>query len=77
MSNSAIRDRRGREYLLQVGVSLNAMDNALSRYRDLLLWLLPPALLVSAAAAWWLAGFALAPLTRLASAAREIDVRTL
>jgi heavy metal sensor kinase len=77
ISNSAIRDRLGREYLVQVGVSLNTMDNALSRYRDLLLWLLPPALLVSAAASWWLAGFALRPLTVLAGAAREIDVRTL
>jgi len=77
ISNSAIRDRHGREYLVQVGVSLNTMDNALSRYRDLLLWLLPPALLVSAAASWWLAGFALRPLTALAGAAREIDVRTL
>ena len=77
ISNSAIRDRRGREYLVQVGVSLNTMDNALSRYRDLLLWLLPAALLGSAAASWWLAGFALRPLTALAGAAREIDVRTL
>ncbi len=77
ISNSAIRDRGGREYLVQVGVSLNTMDNALSRYRDLLLWLLPAALLVSAAASWWLAGFALRPLTALAGAAREIDVRTL
>jgi hypothetical protein len=34
ISNSAIRDRRGREYLVQVGVSLNTMDNAPSRYRD-------------------------------------------
>ena len=41
ISNSAIRDRRGREYLVQVGVSLDPMDAALSRYRDLLLWLLP------------------------------------
>ena len=77
ISNSAIRDRRGREYLVQVGVSLNTMDNALARYRGLLLWLLPPALLVSALASWWLAGFALRPLTALAGAAREIDVRTL
>ena len=77
ISNSAIRDRRGREYLVQVGVSLNTMDAALGRYRDLLLWLLPAALLVSAAAASWLSGFALRPLTELASAAREIDVRTL
>jgi heavy metal sensor kinase len=77
ISNSAIADRGGREYLVQVGVSLNTMDNALARYRGLLLWLLPSALLISAAASWWLAGFALRPLSVLAGAAREIDVRTL
>lgn len=77
ISNSAIRDRNGREYLVQVGVSLTNLDAALSRYRGLLYWLLPGALLVATAAAWWLAGLALRPLTALASAAREIDVRTL
>ena len=77
ISNSAIRDRYGREYLVQVGVSPNNMDNALRRYRDLLLWLLPTALSVSALLAWWLAGIGLRPLTVLAGAAREIDVRTL
>ncbi len=77
ISNSAIRDRGGREYLVQVGVSLNTMDNALGRYRGLLFWLLPSALLISAAASWWLAGFALRPLSVLAGATREIDVRTL
>jgi heavy metal sensor kinase len=77
IANSAIRDRLGREYLVQVGVSLNTMDAALRRYRDLLLWLLPAALLVSVAVSWWLAAFALRPLTVLAADAREIDVRTL
>jgi heavy metal sensor kinase len=77
ISNSAIRDRQGREYLVQVGVSLATMDAALSRYRDLLLWLLPAALAVAALASWWLSGFALRPLTVFAGAAREIDVRTL
>jgi heavy metal sensor kinase len=77
ISNSAISNRGGREYLVQVGVSLNTMDAALSRYRDLLLWLLPVALVAAAGASWWLAGFALRPLTVLAGAAREIDVRTL
>jgi heavy metal sensor kinase len=77
ISNSAIRDPKDREYLVQVGVSTDTMDTALVRYRDLLLWLLPGALIVSAGASWWLAGFALRPLTALASAAREIDVRTL
>ena len=77
IANSAIRDRLGREYLVQVGVSLNTMDAALRRYRGLLLWLLPAALLVSVAVSWWLAAFALRPLTVLAADAREIDVRTL
>jgi heavy metal sensor kinase len=53
------------------------MDSALNRYRDLLLWLLPVALAVAALAAWVLSAFALRPLTALAGAAREIDVRTL
>jgi heavy metal sensor kinase len=77
ISNSAIRDRGGREYLVQVGVSLNTMDNALARYRGLLLWVLPLALVIAAATSWWLAGFALRPLSALAGAAREIDVGTL
>jgi two-component system OmpR family sensor kinase len=67
----------GQVYLLQVGVSLTALDTALSRYRDLLLLLTPLSLVLAAAGAWWLSGFALVPLTRLAIAAREIDVATL
>jgi heavy metal sensor kinase len=74
---SALAGSAGRHYVLQVGVSLNSMDTALSRYRDLLLLLMPLALLTTAAAAWWLAGFALAPLTRVAIAAGDIEVTTL
>jgi heavy metal sensor kinase len=74
---SAVAGSAGRPYVLQVGVSLNSMDTALSRYRDLLLLLMPLALLTTAAAAWWLAGFALAPLTRVAIAAGDIEVTTL
>ena len=36
----------------------------LSRYRALLLWRVPLVLLVAVAAFWWLAQFALLPLTR-------------
>jgi heavy metal sensor kinase len=75
--SSAIVGPSGRPYVLQVGVSLNSMDTALARYRDLLLLLTPLALLTTAAAAWWLAGLALAPLTRVAVAAGDIDVTTL
>lgn len=76
-SNSAGATPGGRPYLLQVGVPLKAMDDALARYRDLLLWRVPIALLAAVAASWWLSKFALLPLTRVAAAAQTIDVRTL
>jgi two-component system OmpR family sensor kinase len=63
--------------LLQVGASLAAMDGTLGRYRNLLLWRVPPALLVAALAAWWMAGIALAPLSRVAAVAGTIDVMSL
>ena len=50
---------------------------ALVRFRDLLLWTIPGALLAAVVAAWWLSGFALLPLSRMADAARQIDVTTL
>ena len=56
---------------------MEPMDAALARYRDLLLWSIPVALLVAGAAAWWLSEFALLPLSRVAVAAQEIDVQTL
>jgi heavy metal sensor kinase len=76
-SNSVGATPDGRAYLLQVGLPLKAMDDALSRYLDLLMWRVPIALLVAVAASWWLSKFALLPLTRVAEAAQTIDVRTL
>jgi heavy metal sensor kinase len=76
-SNSAGTTPDGRAYLLQVGLPLQAMDEALSRYRDLLMWRVPIALVVAVAASWWLSKFALMPLARVAAAAQTIDVRTL
>jgi len=75
--NSPIAGPGGRTYLLQVGVSLRTLDESLSRYRDLLLVLTPLSLVLAGAGAWWLSGFALAPLSRLAHAARDIDIATL
>lgn len=75
--NSPVASTAGKIYLLQVGVSLRSLDASLDRYRDLLLILTPLSLLATAALAWWLSGFALGPLTRLATAARDIDVATL
>ena len=61
--SSAVASPAGRPYVLQVGVSLNAMDTALSRYRDLLLLLTPLALLTTAAAASVVSGQGAAPST--------------
>ena len=77
ISNSVRPVSGSQAYLLQVGVSLASMDAALKRYRGLLLWYTPAALLAAMFAAWWLSGFALAPLTRMADEARRIDVKTL
>jgi heavy metal sensor kinase len=75
--NSPLMTPGGEILLLQVGVSLRSLDAALSRYRDLLLLLTPLSLVLAGAASWWLSRFALAPLTRVAVAARDIDVATL
>jgi heavy metal sensor kinase len=77
ISNSERTLSDGRTYLLQVGVSLAPMDAALKSYRDLLWWRVPVALLLGTFAAWWLSGFALRPLSRLAAAARAVDVHAL
>jgi heavy metal sensor kinase len=76
ISNSEFFGER-RRYLLQVGISLAAMDSSLSHYRTLMLWRIPLAMLAAVTVAWWLSGFALRPLARVAAAARVIDVRTL
>src|SRR5262245_62859699 len=75
--NSPLMSPGGQVLLLQVGVSLRALDASLSRYRDLLLLLTPLSLVLAGAASWWLSRFALAPLTRLAAAAGDIEVATL
>ena len=76
-SNGVGRRADGRRYLLQVGIPLAPMEQALRRYRDLLIWRVPPALLVAGLAFWWLSGFALRPLSQLATAASEIDLISL
>ena len=53
------------------------MDAALTRYRDLLLWRVPPACSSRSLAAWWLSGSRCARSRGWPAAAREIDVQTL
>jgi heavy metal sensor kinase len=76
ISNTVV-NRGGRSYLLQVGVSLARLDAALRRYRQLLWWGLPLAIVIVALAARIVAGAALSPLVRVADVARSIDVRNL
>jgi heavy metal sensor kinase len=77
LTNSVITAGPGRTYLLQVGASLAAMDSALRRFLQLLLWGVPAGLLVAILAGRWMATVALGPLLRFASAARAIDVTNL
>ena len=76
-ANSTRRTRDGRRYLLQVGTPLTITRNALDRYRTLVLYRLPFAVLIAIAVAMWLSRIAVAPLTALADAARAVDVDTL
>jgi len=73
LSNSIITEGP-QTYLLQVGTSLAGIDSTLSHFLVLLLWGVPAGLLVAMLAGRWLARVALAPLTRLAAAARAVDV---
>ncbi len=76
-TNSPISPASGGRYLLQVGASLDAMDAALARYLDLLLWRVFPGLAVALLVVWWMARTALVPLSTLASEAREVNIGTL
>jgi heavy metal sensor kinase len=76
LANSVIA-AGGRSYLLQVGTSLVAMDAVLRRFLALLLWGVPAGLVIAVFTGRWMAGVALAPLTRLAEGARAIDPANL
>jgi heavy metal sensor kinase len=76
-NNIIIGDAPSQVFLLQVGISLAAMDGTLRRFLQLLLWGMPAALLIGVVAGRWMAGVALAPLERLAAAARTIDAANL
>lgn len=67
----------GHQYLLRVGAETAAADAALERYRALLVWRVPIAVGLAVLISWWMAGFALAPLSGLAATARKIDIANL
>ena len=77
LSNSVVTGPDGRRYLLQVGVSLASMDQVLKRFLLLLMFIVPAGLAVTVVVGRWMAGIALTPLSRVAEAARQIDIADL
>jgi heavy metal sensor kinase len=70
-------ENNGRVWVLVLGTSLAVADAAVHRLVVILLTGGPLALLVAAATGWWVAGFALRPVTAVADKAREISVDRL
>jgi heavy metal sensor kinase len=77
MQSSLIRTLPGETYLLQVGEPLDRLDRAIATFDRLLFWWLGAGLLVAAMVGHWMAGRALAPLSRLARTMRTIDITNL
>jgi heavy metal sensor kinase len=77
LSNSVITPDSTGVYLLQVGVSLAALDRALGRFLAMLLVIVPAGLFASVLVGRWMARVALRPLAQVAAVARAIDVAGL
>lgn len=77
LSNSVLTSPEGKTYLLQVGVSLAAMDRVLERFLILLVVSVPAGLFAAFLIGRWMTRVALAPLTRLADATGTIDIEGL
>jgi heavy metal sensor kinase len=77
VSSALLTPATGKAYLVQVGEPLAPIESALVGF-DRLLWLrIIAALVVAALLGRWLAGRALAPMSRLAVATQAIDIRNL
>jgi heavy metal sensor kinase len=77
LSNSVITPDQGGVYLLQVGVTLAPVDDALGRFLTLLFLIVPAGLVAMIVIGRWMAGVALRPLSEVAAVARTIDVSEL
>ena len=77
ISSSVVTGADGHEFLLQVGLALDRTDRSIASLERLLLWGIVAGLLLSALVGRWMAGRALAPLSRLAEATRPIDIAHL
>jgi heavy metal sensor kinase len=77
LSNSVLAPSPGQLYLLQVGVSLDPMDQTLRRFLVLMLVSVPAGLIAAFLVGRAMARVALRPLTRLAGATRAIGIENL
>lgn len=77
LQSSLVSPSPGERYLLQVGEPLDRFDRAIAGFERLLIWRILAGLGVAALVGYWMAGRALAPLSRLARATRAIDITNL
>jgi heavy metal sensor kinase len=77
LSTSVITPAAGEAYIVQVGELLDRVDAALAGFDRLMWWRILAGLVFAALAGRWLAGRALAPLSRLADATRGIGITNL
>ena len=67
----------GTEYVIVAGTDLEAVDDELASLRDILLYLVPAALVIAGIVGWFLARQSLAPVMHMAERARRIGVGDL
>ena len=77
VTDTVLSPAAGESYLVQIGEPLDNVDRALVGFDGLLLWRLVGGLLLAALLGWWLAGRALAPLSRLATSTHGIGISNL
>jgi two-component system, OmpR family, sensor kinase len=75
--NETIRAPNGKSYLLQIGIRLEPVDNALKQIMLIAILVVPAGLAVAAVASWWMAGRALQPVNQLTQAAEKIGISGL
>jgi len=75
--NDHVVSPSGKDYLLQVGMSLQSRQIALDRFVRLTVWLLPLGLVISGTSGWFMTRRVLKPVQNIARAARLIEVSQL
>ena len=75
--NNVIHGSSTGEFLIQVGSTLQPVEDALEQFLGTMLLLIPVGALLAALCGWWMARRAIRPVEVLAAAAREIEISGL